>query len=158
MQSLYGSWEQWCFVRVDVSRAVHLWECPLAEHPLYFRLPKCKFEKKSSQVHCLWVMCSVSTPLLKKIKFIPPKKIPWVRALLLPVTCFPEYQCRVIRLIYQQQHGNVIWRWESTQQRLNASSGAQFVALPLVEPVVWFALAVINWRSDSVAKAAYYYM
>ena len=78
MQSLYGSWEQWCFVRVDVSRAVRLWECPLAEHPLYFRLPKCKFEKKSSQEHCLWVMCSVSTPLLKKIKFIPPKKIPWV--------------------------------------------------------------------------------
>ena len=31
------------------------------------------------------------------------------------------------------------------------TSGAQFASLPLVKPVVWFACAVINWRSRSVA-------
>ena len=39
-------------IMVAVSRVVRLWECPLAEHPLHFRLPKCNFEKKSSQEHC----------------------------------------------------------------------------------------------------------
>ena len=32
----------------------------------------------------------------------------------------------------------------------------KFVALPLVKPVVWFARAVVNWRSRSVAKSAFY--
>ena len=36
------------------------------------------------------------------------------------------------------------------------TSGAQFAALPLVKPVIWFARAVVNWRSRSVAKSAYY--
>ena len=40
---------------------------------------------------------------------------------------------------------------------LNSTSGAQFVALPLVKPVVWFVGAVVNWRSRSVAKSAFYY-
>ena len=38
---------------------------------------------------------------------------------------------------------------------LNSTSGAQFAALPLVKPVVWFARAVFNWRSCSVTKSAY---
>ena len=62
-----------------------------------------------------------------------------------------------IRLI-QQQDGNVSWRRESTRKGLNTTSGAQFAALPLVKmvnPVVWFARAVVNWRSRSVAKSAY---
>ena len=37
---------------------------------------------------------------------------------------------------------------------LNTTSGAQFAALPLVNPVVWFERAVVNWRSRSVAKSA----
>ena len=37
---------------------------------------------------------------------------------------------------------------------VNAISGAQFPALPWAKPVVWFALAVINWCSRSVAKSA----
>ena len=34
--------------------------------------------------------------------------------------------------------------------------GTQFAALPLVNPVVSFARAVVNRRSRSVAKSAYY--
>ena len=45
----------------------------------------------------------------------------------------------------------------SARKGLNSTSGAQFVALPLVKPVVWFAGAVVNWRSRSVAKSAFYY-
>ena len=37
---------------------------------------------------------------------------------------------------------------------LNTTSGTQFAALPLVKSVVWFARAVVNWRSRSVAKSA----
>ena len=44
---------------------------------------------------------------------------------------------------------------ERARKELNATSGAQFAALPLVKPVVWFARAVVNWRSRSVAKSAY---
>ena len=43
-----------------------------------------------------------------------------------------------------QQNGNVSWRWESALKGVNAISGAQFSALPLTKPVVWFALAVIT--------------
>ena len=38
---------------------------------------------------------------------------------------------------------------------LNMTSRAQFATLPLVKPVVWFARAVVNWPSRSVAKSAY---
>ena len=38
-------------------------------------------------------------------------------------------------------------------ERTNATSGAQFAALPLVKPVVWFARAVVNWHSRFVAKS-----
>ena len=58
-----------------------------------------------------------------------------------------------IRLILQQD-GNVSWRRETARKGLNTTSGAQFAALPLVKPVVWFAHAVVNWRSRSVAKSA----
>ena len=57
------------------------------------------------------------------------------------------------RLI-SQQDGNVSWRRESARKGLNTTSSAQFAALPLVKPVVWFARAVVNWRSRSVAKSA----
>ena len=59
----------------------------------------------------------------------------------------------VIRLTWQQD-GNVIWRRQSARKGLNSTSGAQFAAQPLVKPVVWFARAVVNWRSRSVAKSA----
>ena len=39
---------------------------------------------------------------------------------------------------------------------LNTTSGAQFATLSLVKQVVWFARAVVNWRSRSVAKSAYW--
>ena len=55
----------------------------------------------------------------------------------------------IIRLI-KQQDGNVGWQRESARRGLNTTSGAQFVALPLVKPVVWFARDVVNWRSHSV--------
>ena len=45
---------------------------------------------------------------------------------------------------------------KSARKVLHVTSGAQFSALPLVKPVVWFARAVVNWRSRSVAKSAYY--
>ena len=35
IQSLYGSWEKWGFVKVAVRRAAHLWKCPLGELPVY---------------------------------------------------------------------------------------------------------------------------
>ena len=59
-----------------------------------------------------------------------------------------------IRLI-QQHEGNVSWQRESAWKGLNATSGVQFTALPLVKPVVKFARAVVNWRSRPVAKSAY---
>ena len=59
------------------------------------------------------------------------------------------------RLIWQQD-GNVSWRRESARRRLNTTSGAQFSPLPLVKPDVLFARTVVNWRSRSVAKSAYY--
>ena len=43
---------------------------------------------------------------------------------------------------------------ERARKGLNATSGAQFAALPLVKPVVWLARAVVNWRPRSVAKSA----
>ena len=50
-----------------------------------------------------------------------------------------------------------IYRRESARKELNSTSGAQFDTLPLVKPVVWFARAVVNWRSRSVAKSAVNY-
>ena len=52
----------------------------------------------------------------------------------------------------KEQDGNVSSRRESKQKGLNTTSGTQFAALPSVKPVVWFARAVVNWRSSSVAK------
>ena len=52
--------------------------------------------------------------------------------------------------------GNVIWRREIARKGLNSTSGPRFAAQPLVKPVVWFARAVVNWRSRSVAKSAYF--
>ena len=40
-----------------------------------------------------------------------------------------------IRLI-KQHEGNVSWQRESARKGLNATSSAQFAALPLVKPVV----------------------
>ena len=42
------------------------------------------------------------------------------------------------------QDGNVSWRRESARKGLNTTSGAQFAALPLVKPVVWFARAPLS--------------
>ena len=52
---------------------------------------------------------------------------------------------------------NVIWRRESARKGLNSTSGAQFAALTLVKPIVWFVRAVVNWSSRSVAKSACVY-
>ena len=63
------------------------------------------------------------------------------------------------RRLIQQQKGNVSWQRETLRKGLNVTSGAQLIAaLPLVKPVVWFVLTVINWCSCSVAKSAYYYL
>ena len=58
-----------------------------------------------------------------------------------------------IRLI-SQQNRDARWRRESAQKVLNATSGAQFAALPLVKPLVWFSDLFVNWRSRFVAKSA----
>ena len=39
-------------------------------------------------------------------------------------------------------------------ERTKRDFRCQFAAPPLVKPVVWFARAVVNWRSCSVAKSA----
>ena len=41
----------------------------------------------------------------------------------------------------------------SVDDGTNTTSCAQFAALPLVKPVIWFARPVVNWRSRSVAKS-----
>ena len=46
VQSLYRSWERWGFVKVAVSRAVRLWECPLGELPLYLQGNNIKIHPK----------------------------------------------------------------------------------------------------------------
>ena len=61
-----------------------------------------------------------------------------------------------IHMKKKQQDGKVIWRQASARKGLNSTSGTQFAALPLVSPVVWFARAVVNRRSRSVAKSAYF--
>ena len=48
----------------------------------------------------------------------------------------------------------ISWQRESARKGLNAIFDAQFAALPLVKPVVWFARVVVNWRSRSIAKSA----
>ena len=45
---------------------------------------------------------------------------------------------------------------KSAWKGLNATSGTQFVAQLFDKPVVWFARAIVKWRSCSVAKSAYY--
>ena len=63
------------------------------------------------------------------------------------------------RRLIQQQKENVSWQWETFRKGLNVTSGAQLMAaLPLVKPVVWFVLTVVNWCSCSVAKSAHYYL
>ena len=62
--------------------------------------------------------------------------------------------CGFKKRVIWQQNENVIWRRESARKGLNSTSGTQFGTLPLVKPVVWFACAVVNWRSRSVAKSA----
>ena len=69
----------------------------------------------------------------------------------------PPYNIRVAHKPigwFSKQNRNVIWRRESARKGLNSTSVAQFAAVPLVAPVVWFARAVVNWRSRSVAKSA----
>ena len=62
---------------------------------------------------------------------------------------------------FQKFHFYDVTLWhpkrESAQKGLNTTSGAQFAALPLVKPAVWFARAVVNWRWRSVAKSAYWW-
>ena len=58
------------------------------------------------------------------------------------------------RLWFSNRTGMSVDDGKSARKGLNATSGAQFAALPLVKPVVWFARAVVNWRSRSVAKSA----
>ena len=48
--------------------------------------------------------------------------------------------------------GNVCWRRKSARKGLTATSDVQFVPLPLVQPVVWIARAVVSWGSRSVAN------
>ena len=54
----------------------------------------------------------------------------------------------------ESSHRNIRLRRESAPKGLDATSGAQVAALPLVKPVVWFARVVVNWRSRSIAKSA----
>ena len=65
------------------------------------------------------------------------------------------YRSRYLRHIIGW-FSNVIWRRESARNRPNLTSGVQFVPLPLVNPVVWFARTVVNRRSRSVAKLRRY--
>ena len=56
-------------------------------------------------------------------------------------------------LVAATTDGNVCWRRKSARKGLiNAASGAQFAPLPLVQPVVWIARAVVSWLSRSVAN------
>ena len=45
---------------------------------------------------------------------------------------------------------------KSAWKGLYATSGTQFAAQLFVKPAVWFARAIVKWRSRSVAKSAYY--
>ena len=58
----------------------------------------------------------------------------------------------MVVLDYVLEIRTVIWRQESARKGLNSTSGAQFASQPLVKPVVWFARAVFNWPSRSVAN------
>ena len=62
----------------------------------------------------------------------------------------------VTRIIgwFSNRTGTSVDDGKSARKGLNATSSAQFAALPLVKPVVWFARAGVNWRSRSVAKSA----
>ena len=65
----------------------------------------------------------------------------------------------VKRLALDRELGWFINRRGTRPERtksMNSTSGAQFAAQLLVKPVVWFARAVVNWRSRSVAKSVYY--
>ena len=57
--------------------------------------------------------------------------------------------------IYGKTDGKVSWRRESARKGPNTTSIAQFAALPLVKPVVWFSRPFVKWRSRSIAKSAY---
>ena len=60
----------------------------------------------------------------------------------LPIIYFLRNQDsqHLVNGLISQQDGNVSWQRESAQKRLNTTSGAQFAALPLIKPVVWFAI------------------
>ena len=99
----------------------------------------------SKHVTCSNQNCRLSSDILKVVYF-PVYKI----------ACYASkfsFLLKYIRLI-QQQDGNASCRRESVRKGLNTTSGAQFAPLPF-KPVVWFARAVVNWRSRSIAKSAY---
>ena len=77
----------------------------------------------------------------KRRSFCPQEETTCSRPFIIPIGWFSN-------------NGNVIWRRKSAQKGLNSTSSAQFAAQPLVNPVVWFAHAIVNWRSRSVAKSA----
>ena len=59
---------------------------------------------------------------------------------------------------FSNRTGTSVDNGKRARKGLNATSGAQFAALPfgqlvkpVAEPVVWFAHAIVNWRSRSVA-------
>ena len=105
--------------------------------------------------------CVLYTYFLTSVKWDKKGKMgKWGRSKVLLFTCmYLSYKGYVdatlvdTRLI-QQQNENVIWRRESAQKGLNSTSGTQFAALTLVNPVVRFARAVVNWRLRLFAKSA----
>ena len=70
----------------------------------------------------------------------------WEIVFCLPLR-FRRHVCFSNRLIYQL-NGN-------DGKARDATSGAQFAALPLVKPAVWFLRTVVNWRSPFVAESAF---
>ena len=58
------------------------------------------------------------------------------------------------RLCFSKKTGMSVDDGKSARKGLIATCGAQFAALPLVKPVVWFAHAVVNWGCRSVANSA----
>ena len=118
--------------------------------------------RKMQFFHLLSMLyCVLYTYFLTSVKWDKKGKMgKWGRSKVLLFKCmYLSYKGYVdatlvdTRLI-QQQNENVIWRRESAQKGLNSTSGTQFAALTLVNPVVRFTLAVVNWRLRSFAKSA----
>ena len=55
---------------------------------------------------------------------------------------------------FSNRTGTAVADGKASGKEQNTTSRAQFVAQPLVKPIVWFALVVVNWRSRFVAKSA----